>query len=181
MKTYIAAPPDVLRVDEKNRREYPIFNKTGVIITTNHKLDGLYLPSDDRRHYVAWSEVQKEDFPEDYWKGLWDWYNSGGIGHVIAYLHQRDISQFDPKAPPARTKVFEAIVAANHSGDDLALADVLDAMGRPVLVTIADLLKESLAQAEMELYRSLNGQRNARKLPHRMERAGYELFANNGT
>ncbi len=50
MKTYTAAPPDVLRVDEKNMREYAVFNVCGVIITTNHKTDGIYLPADDRRH-----------------------------------------------------------------------------------------------------------------------------------
>jgi hypothetical protein len=27
-----------------------------VIITTNHKTDGIYLEPDDRRHYVAWSD-----------------------------------------------------------------------------------------------------------------------------
>ena len=43
MKAYTAAPPDVLRVDEKNLREYSIFNCSGVILTTNHKTDGIYL------------------------------------------------------------------------------------------------------------------------------------------
>ena len=61
MKAYTAAPPDVLRVDEKNLREYAILNVCGVIITTNHKTDGIYLPADDRRHYVAWSDLTKED------------------------------------------------------------------------------------------------------------------------
>ena len=37
MKTYTAAPPDVLRVDEKNLREHSVLNCCGVIITTNHK------------------------------------------------------------------------------------------------------------------------------------------------
>ena len=55
MKAYTAAPPDVLRVDEKNLREYSILNCCGVVITTNHKQDGIFLPADDRRHYVAWS------------------------------------------------------------------------------------------------------------------------------
>ena len=48
LKIYTAAPPDVLRVDEKNLREYNILNCRGVIITTNHKTDGIYLPADDR-------------------------------------------------------------------------------------------------------------------------------------
>jgi hypothetical protein len=71
LKSYTAAPPDVLRVDEKNLREHSVFNVCGVIITTNHKADGVYLPSDDRRHYVAWSDLTKDDFPETYWNGLW--------------------------------------------------------------------------------------------------------------
>ena len=47
MKAYTAAPPDVLRVDEKHLREYSVFNVCGVIITTNHKADGIFLPADD--------------------------------------------------------------------------------------------------------------------------------------
>ena len=65
MKAYTAAPPDVLRCDEKNVKEYAVLNVCAVITTTNHK-DGLYLPPDDRRHYVAWSEATKEDFPPEY-------------------------------------------------------------------------------------------------------------------
>ena len=69
MKAYTAAPPDTLRVDEKNLREYAILNFCGVIITTNHKTDGIFLPADDRRHYVAWSGRTKDDpeFQNGYW------------------------------------------------------------------------------------------------------------------
>jgi hypothetical protein len=61
MKTYTAAPPDVLRVDEKHLREHSIINCCGVVIMTNHRTDGIYLSADDRRHYVAWSDRTKED------------------------------------------------------------------------------------------------------------------------
>ena len=44
MKSITAAPPDVLRIDEKHRQEYSIPNVCGVIITTNHKSDGIFLP-----------------------------------------------------------------------------------------------------------------------------------------
>jgi hypothetical protein len=66
MKSYIATPPDVLRVDEKNLREHNVFNCTGVVITTNRR-DSLYLPADDRRHDVAWSILTKRDFDEKDW------------------------------------------------------------------------------------------------------------------
>ena len=42
-KSYAAAPPDVLRVNEKHLREYYVFNVIGLIITTNYKTDGNLL------------------------------------------------------------------------------------------------------------------------------------------
>ena len=48
-KSFIASPPETLPCDEKNTKVYPIFNRCGVVITTNHKADGIFLPSDDRR------------------------------------------------------------------------------------------------------------------------------------
>jgi hypothetical protein len=110
MKGIIAAPPDVLRVNEKHIRQYYVPNVCGVAITTNYKNDGIYLPADDRRHLVAWSESRKEDFEPDYWTKLWHWYDNGGDRHVAAYLAERKISAFDPKAPPVKTPAFWAIV-----------------------------------------------------------------------
>jgi Family of unknown function (DUF5906) len=50
LKAYTASPPEVLRVDEKNLREHSVLNRVGVILTSNHKVGGIYLPADDRRH-----------------------------------------------------------------------------------------------------------------------------------
>ena len=96
-KTLMAAPPDVLRCNEKNLRQYYIVNVTGVIITTNHKTDGIYLPADDRRHFVAWSPLTKEDFAPDFWKKFWHWYEHGGYEHVAAWLDEYDLTDFDCK------------------------------------------------------------------------------------
>jgi hypothetical protein len=140
MKVYTAAPPDVLRVDEKNLREHSVFNVCGVILTTNHKSDGIYLPSDDRRHYVAWSDLTKDDFTEAYWNGLWDWYEHGGIAHVAAYLHSLDLSGFNPKAPPLKTPAFWSIVDSNRAPEDAELADVIDRLDSPAALTLSELL-----------------------------------------
>src|SRR5262245_33780936 len=37
LKAYTAAPPDVIRVDEKHLREYAVLNVCGVILTSNYK------------------------------------------------------------------------------------------------------------------------------------------------
>jgi len=55
IKDYCAAPPTTLLVEDKYIPQYYVLNVVGVVITTNHKTDGIYLPNDDRRHYVAWS------------------------------------------------------------------------------------------------------------------------------
>src|SRR6516165_8130960 len=118
LKAYTAAPPDVLRCDEKHIREYAIFNICGVIITTNHKTNGIYLPADDRRHYVAWSDFAKDDFPQTYWQDIYAWYDRGGTANVAAYLAELDLSDFNPKAPPAQTTAFWEIVDASRAPED---------------------------------------------------------------
>jgi len=106
MKPYLAAPPDTLRVDEKNLREHSVFNVCGVVMTTNHKVEGIYLPADDRRHFVAWSDAARADFGESYWTRFWDWCEREGFGHVAAYLTEFDLAGFNPKAPPPQTPAF---------------------------------------------------------------------------
>jgi hypothetical protein len=174
MKAYTASPPDVLRVDEKNLREHSILNCCGVIITTNHKADGIFLPADDRRHYVAWSNLTKDDFVRDYWKSLWKWYEGGGIGHVAAYLAELDISSFDPKAPPPKTAAFWDIVDASRAPEDAELADVLDQMGTPNATTI--ILITNHASGSFKDW--LLDRKNRRAIPHRLEKCGYVQVRN---
>jgi hypothetical protein len=168
-KQYIVTPPDVMRIDEKHLREYYIFNVIGMVITTNHKTDGIYLPEDDRRHYVAWSNLTKEDFTPAHFKTLYPWYYSGGFEHVAAYLHELDISEFDPKAPPPKTAAFWSIVSVNTAPEDAELADVLDALTNPAAVT----LKQLIAAATGETAEWLLDRKNRRAVPHRLERCGY--------
>jgi hypothetical protein len=170
-KLYTAAPPDVLRVDEKHLREYYVFNVLGFLVTTNHKTDGIYLPADDRRHYVAWSNFTKEDFTPEYWNTFWGWYYAGGFEHVAAYLDQLDISSFDPKAPPPKTPAFWD---ASSAPEDAELADTIDQLKNPDALTIGQLISTATGTfAEW-----LMDRRNRRAIPHRLERCGYVSVRN---
>jgi hypothetical protein len=174
LKVYTAAPPDVLRVDEKNQREYSILNCCGVIITTNYKTDGIYLPAGDRRHFVAWASLTKEDFEDGYWRSLYHWYDHGGAEHVTAYLAGLDLSGFDAKAPPPKTLAFWEIVDASRVPEDAELADVIDKMQEPETLT----LSQVAAKATIEFANWLLDRKNARRIPHRLEACGYVAVRN---
>jgi hypothetical protein len=177
MKVYIAAPPDVLRVDEKNIREYSVLNLCGVIITTNHKTDGIYLPADDRRHFVLWSNLRKDDFAREYWHNLYRWYANGGHEYVAHYLAHLDISDFDPKAPPPKTPAFWEIANANRAPEDAELADVLDDLGNPDVVSLTD-FTDRAASLHPPFAEWLRDRRNRRAIPHRFEDCGYVAVSN---
>ena len=175
MKIYAAAPPDVLRTDEKNRHEYYVANVLAPVITTNHKTTGLYLPADDRRHFVAASQLVKEDFEPEYWTALWAWYRNGGFGHVAAWLAQCDLATFDPKAPPKTTEAFWAIVDANRAGEDAEMADALDELGRPVVTTLDQVARHT---TDNDFSDWLRERKNRRQIPHRFDQCGYSPVRN---
>jgi hypothetical protein len=173
-KAFTAAPPDVLRVNEKHLREHNVPNVTGVIITSNHKTDGIFLPADDRRHYVTWSELNRDDFEDGYWKAIWRWYENGGYGDVAAYLATLDLTPFDPKSPPPKTNAFWAIVDASRPPEDAELADVLDQLGNPDAVTIARIV----GGATGGFVTWLTDRKNRKAIGHRLRECGYEPIRN---
>jgi len=174
MKTYLAAPPNTLRCDEKNIKEHSVFNVLGVVITSNRK-DSFYLPEDDRRHYVGWSDLTKDDFADQYWNSIWRWYESeGGCSHLAAYLMALDISAFNPKAPPPKTHAFWEIVEANRAPENSELADVIDELGTPNAVTLSMIR----GKADHRLGEWLDDRRNGRQFHHRIGECGYVLVRN---
>lgn len=169
-KVYTAAPPDVLRVDQKNMREYAITNVCGVVITTNHLGDGIYLPPDDRRHFVAWSSLTRDDFPERYWRDLYAWLDRDGTRHVAAYLASLDLAGFDPKAPPPKTSAWQEIVDANRAPEDDDLVDALERLGNPTATTLSEIANATNAD---DFAAWLKDRRNSRVIPHRLGEVGY--------
>ena len=111
----------------------------------------------------------KEEFSENYWNALWRWYESGGYSHVAAFLRDFDLTSFDPKAPPKKTSAFRDIVGANCAPEETELADAIDALGNPTVLT----LKLIATKAECEFGMWLADRRNRRAIPHRLESCGY--------
>src|SRR3954471_11095749 len=86
----------------------------------------------------------------------------GGMRHVPAFLMQRTISGFDPKAPPPKTPAFWAIVDANRASEESEIADILDRLRNPPAVTLGRLVSVS----EGDIVDWLRDRRNRRTIPH---------------
>jgi hypothetical protein len=191
-KHIIAAPPEVILVDEKNLPAHHAPNVTGVILTSNHKTVGLYLPPDDRRHYVAWSDQPGENepgaLPASYFEQLYSWLDNGGRTHVAAWLKARDLSRFNPKAAPPRTDAFREIVNAQRAPEETELADVLEKMAEEernhgkdkglIVFTLAELRGKARDLSFHDLVAWLEDRKYRRILPMHLERLGYRRVTN---
>jgi hypothetical protein len=161
-------------------------NLVCIIITTNNKTNGLYLKSDDRRHFVAWSPLTEADFDAGYFTKLWDWYNKeDGFAHVAAYLREVDVTAFDPKASPPKTSAFWEIVGANQAPEDSELSSLLTMIGDPLeqpdAVTVEQVAAMARHLAEFDdFYSMITDKKSRRTMPGRFERAGYVSLRNPG-
>jgi hypothetical protein len=184
-KTLMASPPETLTVQEKYLKRYSIMNLVCIIVTTNNKTNGLYLKSDDRRHFVAWSPLTEADFEADYFKRLYEWYDKeDGFAHVAAYLREVDVADFDPKASPPKTSAFWEIVGANQAPEDSELSSLLTMIGNPLEQPDAVTVEQVAAMAERHLtefgdfYSMITDRKSRRTMPGRFERAGYVSLRN---
>jgi hypothetical protein len=96
---------------------------------------------------------------------------------VAAYLAAFDLSDFDPKAPPPKTPAFWEIVDASRPPEEGELEDVLDEMGNPDVVTLAQLIAHSTGETQAWLA----DRKNRRVLPHRLGRVEYVPVRNPDT
>jgi hypothetical protein len=178
LKTMVTSPPDVVRIRSKYIPSHSIPNVTAVVVMTNHGTDGIYIPADDRRFYVALSSLKKEDFTEQYWNDLYNWYDHGGDKAVAAYLQNFDLSDFNPKAPPPKTDAWWAIVAASSSSEDGELAELLDKLGNPGAVILEQLRDEARHEGLTDFANWLSDPKSCRALPSKLAEMGYNFFPN---
>jgi len=174
IKDMITTPPSTLRINIKYVPEFEIVKCLGVVVTTNHR-DALFLPPNDRRFYVAFSERLGEEFPAAYWNEFWDWYKAGGFEHVAAYLLTYDLTGFDPKAEPPKTDAFWAMVSVDRSSEHSDLADTIDALGRPDALAINQLIEKA---PDLEWLHALKMRRMVRR---RLEDNDYLFVINPAT
>ena len=123
LKPIIAAPPEYLMVNRKGLHPYYALNRVFVVAFSNERV-AISIPSEDRRWFVIWAEASK--LPEAQAVSLWNWYqHRGGFEAVAHYLHTRDVSAWNPSAPPPMTEAKAIMVEHGMSTAESFLVDLM--------------------------------------------------------
>jgi hypothetical protein len=125
LKAILTAPPDTIRVNQKNIKPIQVRNIVNVTMTTNspHPIkmqDGL-----SRRYYALWSDLRVRDgnsfemYPEwrDYWEKAWTWMDKQeNLSACIYYLRKVvDVSGFNAAEAPPMTDYLRDIQEISKS------------------------------------------------------------------
>jgi hypothetical protein len=125
LKPIIAAPPELLMINRKGLHPYMALNRVLVVAFSNERA-AITISTEDRRWFCLWAECDK--LPEAEAVALWNWYkNRGGFAAVAHYLATRDVSAFNPSAPPPMT---EAKAIMTEQGQSMAESFIIDLIER---------------------------------------------------
>ncbi len=127
---------------------------------------------------MAWSDLIKEDFTEQYWVDLYAWFRNGGWEHVAAWLHARDLSSFNPKLAPPRTEAFLDMVEANLPTEDADFSKAIDLLSDDSIKPEALCVPMIRKAASPSFVNWLDERKNWRAIPHRLESCGYTPVRN---
>jgi hypothetical protein len=122
LKNVIAAPPEFLTVNRKGLHPYEALNRVLVVAFSNDRM-ALTIPSNDRRWFVTWSNAER--MPDEEGRAFWAWYEAGGASAVAAWLHARDVSNFNPGAAPPMTEAKAIMIETGLSGAEAFLTDLM--------------------------------------------------------
>jgi hypothetical protein len=171
LKPLCAAPPDTLPIEYKGINQQYVINILRIIMTTNDPF-AMHIPEEDKRMFIMHSPLASEWFKreddESYFKNLVAWMDKVGFAAVNAWLMQRDISSFDPKAS-AKDTVMKQSVCNTWGVPEDAFDAALDRLGRPQIVFGFELLRDGFDHAD-----KVREVVSATRLLHkRMQQAGY--------
>ena len=177
LKQITATPPMHYQINKKYVPQYYVPNVTTITGTTNHLEGGIYIPPGDRRIWFGWSNLDvKWRSPAD-WQSYYNWLAQGGYEAVAGLLLSRDVSRFNPKAPPPMTDAKDRAIIASAYPEDAALSDVFEriegnAMTLNMVATVAWVC------GNRELAKELWSPKFRRNVIKKFARAGYIICKN---
>lgn len=177
-KVLIAGSPDEMTINPKYGQKYSVKMFCGVIITTNHLSNGIFIPEGDRRYDViaaaglAEMGLVEPEARLEYFSGLWDWFLEGGSAHVAAYLHGRELGKWSAANGQRKTEAHRTVVTiGKHT--DYWLQDALDEI--EAIIGNVDTVRVDWIVQVVSRAGSMKASEVNPKMAHAMKRLDYEL------
>lgn len=111
-----------LRTHDKGQPKRVVDNLMNLVFLSNHA-DGMFLSDHDRRYFVH--EVASGPLPESLKREFLEWRARGGLQHLLHFLQNVDLADFDPKGRAPITESKRQMVEAGRSDLDRWALDVV--------------------------------------------------------
>ncbi len=138
LKTYITDP--TIRINSKGLRTYDYENRANFLMASNHR-DAAEIDDDDRRFFIWHSKAQKK--PKEYFNTLYGWFDAGGCRHMLHYLLNRPLTNFNPYAEPPMTEAKAQIIQESRGSIEGYLHEAFETRNAPFqhdLVNVTDVV-----------------------------------------
>ena len=103
-----------LQIETKMMPVRPEANHVNLVFLSN-ELQPNALDASDRRHLVVWTPPKQ---PRPYYQAVAECSEKGGREAFYAWLLERDLSAFDPYAPPPMTEAKTALIDLGRPGPE---------------------------------------------------------------
>ena len=170
LKMYIAAPPYMVPVNEKNIKHYETPNVARFVAFTNSQY-ALQLNAHDRRWFVLWSGAETRE--PDYYTKLAKWFEVNAV-LIGSWLAQRDLSGFaaQGKAPMTAAKgemQLDALGSLDYWVNE-AIANKAPPFETD-LITVEDVISR-MSRLPWEARRTLRPEANEKSISMALKKAG---------
>lgn len=133
-----------VKIHQRYHASMELENVVNFLLFTNYK-DAIYLDIGDRRYFVYFSPLEPQ--PTEYYQELFDWMYKN-LGLLKTYFLQRDLENFNPKAPPPMTKSKEEMIKSTKGPTQFSIESMVEDEERPfnrdvfTLRELEEILKE---------------------------------------
>lgn len=133
-----------LEINVKYGQKYYLPDCINYYFTSNHP-DAVYLDDDDRRYFIL--ETPTSVLDEQFYVEFDKWYRSDGLGSLLFYFKNKDLSNFNPRAHAPSTAAKKKMVAIGRSSiDDFAAQLAKDP--EPILAVGSQRVEGDIFQAK---------------------------------
>ena len=120
---------EVVSITPKGKETFNVPNFLQVLMTTNWD-HPFKLSRGDRRYHMTWLPKVLDEAARaanaTYFDQLVRWYQGGGAAAIYFYLLTRDVSGFDPEAPPPSTSWHGRVMASSQTRLEEALSNCIE-------------------------------------------------------